>query len=397
MRRVLLLGAGAAGYAAGRVLVPALAKRSHARITLLSVHTQHVIRQLLPEVAAGLADPRLSVVELLSLRDLGPMDLISERIAEIDLAGHRVRTDRQDVPYDYLLVALGRESRLPAGWGDSELVYRFRSDRDAARLRNQLAALRQREGSEPVRMAIVGGGPTGCDLAGTLAERERLRELGGAGQRGDGAPLRPLEITLVESTDTLLPQFPKEFGDYALEVLDGIGVQIVTGLRATGPDADGLRLEGGRALPADVVVWVGGTRASKPLRDLDLPKRGDGVLLSDEYLRLAGHPDVFLAGASAGIPDAPAYPLGAGFNADCGRLAAENLLAAMSGRAPQAISLENRPTAVSLGAHRAIARFRGVTVKGRPAWTLHRVALARAIPEWTNRLGVVGGWAKRLF
>jgi len=389
MRRVIVIGGGAAGYGAARALVPAFKDRAHVRLTLISQSTHHVVRPLLPGVAAGWTSPALSVVQLSSLRDFGPIDIVNERIVEVDVAAGVVRTDRDEYPYEYLLVALGRTARLPNGWGGHEHVQKFRTDADAAELRNRIGRAFDDHGSCSV--AIIGGGPTGIDLAAALA--------GGVARRGaeEGAVTPAPDVTLYESAPRLLSRFPDGFPAYAAETLENLDVDLELNTRVAVPCDGGLELEDGTTVEYDVVVWSGGTRPAAPLQKMDLLRHDSGVLAADKFLRPPGHANIFLAGSSAHLTGAPPHSMGVGFNADSGRIAARNLLAAMCGRAPEEMPIVNRPTTVSVGRQAAVAQVRGRMLRGRSAWGLHRFSIAKAIPDWTNRLGVVGSWAQRVW
>ena len=381
MRRVVVIGGGAAGFGGVRTLVTAFKDRAHVRLTLINQTTHHVIRSLLPEVAAGWTAPALSVVQLNSLRDLGPIDIVTERVTDIDVRGGSVTTDRAEYGFEYLLVALGKTARLPRGWGGHDHVQKFRTDKHAAELRLRIG--RAFESNSRCSVAIVGGGTTGVDLAAMLAD----------GIAGGLAP----DVTLYEPSGQLLSRYPDGFSAYAAEVLEQLGVALRFGCDVAHPVSGGLELSDGTIARHDVVVWAGATHPATPLQKLDLPHHDSGVLATDCFLRLNGLPNAFAAGASVHLPHAPSYSMGVGFHGESGRVAARNLLAAMCGRAPERFAVDQRPVTVALGRHAAVAQVRGVIIKGRSAWGLHRVSLARAIPDWTNRLGVVGSWAQRLW
>jgi NADH dehydrogenase len=362
MRRVLILGGGSAGYAAAKVLIPALANRSEATLTLISNRPQAVIRSLLPEVVAGSIAPQYALSELSGLRDTGPIEIHTETVLAVDPVQQEVTTDRATHAYDYLLVASGSHP-VPTHPELEPLA----DDIDAVRLRHRLASF-DPNGEDAPRVGIVGGGPFGVDLAGTLATRFR-----------EGAE-HPCEITLYERGSQLLSDFPQEFGQYAASTLEGLGVAVELETIAE-PDS---------CHPADVLIWTGGV---EPVADFDLgatPKNDEGKLQVDEFLRVEGYPNIFSAGSMADPPHRPDnYPQGTPLSVRSGVIAAKNIQASMCGRSFEALRADQRLIATTVGRHHAIALLFGLVVQGRPAHTLCRLELARSIPGLAEKLGLV--------
>lgn len=379
MRRVVIVGGGAAGYSAGHALAKALGNRRDVTLSLISRQPHFVVRPLLPEVVTGRTAPQFALVELAELRNHGRIQIHTAEVKAIDVAERTVLTDSGAHGFDYLLITLGGEASPPTEWSDDERVYSLSDDIESARLRHRLAAARDQETA--LAVAVVGGGPVGVDLAAALAER--------------GLAERP-EVTLFEAADRLLAAYPEPFSQYASATLQDLGVELELG-EEVGLGEDGLYIGRERVLDPDVIIWAGGLRSLDVLDRLEDKPSVGGRLPVDEYLRVGGRPDLFAAGSSARVDGLDPDHFGIQVSADMGRLAAGNLVAAMSGRAPQPFTMDGRLLAVAMGQRRAVAQPFGYPVTGRPAWALYRASLARAVPDLMARLGIVGTWAQQWF
>lgn len=378
MRRVVVLGAGVAGYNAARELTKGLSEREEVELSLISEHPHFFLRPLLPEVVTGWTKPQFALVELTELHNLGPLSIHTERVVNIDLAENRVETDREVYPFDYLLIALGGSASPPDSWSNHEHVYSFADDTEAARLRHRLSRLSGDDDFDEVVIAIIGGGPTGVDFAATLAERY----LSG----------RAPKLLLFEAHERLLPAHSRAFSEYAQQCLEKLDVEVLLNVRAelVGEDLNAA----GRTYAPDVIVWASTPEADDMLLDVDSESR-DGRLVVDNFLRLPNRPDVFAAGSAVFVPDD--VSLGFSAAARMGRSAARNLLAAMAGRAPEEFSVASGSQILPLGQRRALAQPFGVPVFGRAAWVMYRLALLRAVPDLVTQIEIVGSWAQQWF
>jgi len=198
-------------------------------------------------------------------------------------------------------------------------------------------------------------------------------------------------IVKFEQGERLQSRYPEEFSRYAERELEDLGIEVCTGEAAV-LSGDTLGTSE-TTLEPDIIVWAGGGGPPALLSSLDT-EHSDGNLVVDEFLRLNNKPYVFAAG-SAAAPPGHAAGSGIGTAAEMGRTAARNLLAAMSGRAPEPVSFDASYQAVSVGQRRAMANPFGVSVSGRTAWGLYRMSLARAVPNLVTRLEIVGSWMQQ--
>jgi NADH:ubiquinone reductase (H+-translocating) len=389
MRRVLILGGGAAGYSAAQQLIPALRGRADVTLSLLEERSHCIVRPLLSEVAAGALAPQLALAELGRLSDFGPIAIHTARLLSIDPSAGEVTTDRGVHPFDYLLLALDGEPSLPEHWAGPEGPRRLQTDLDAAALRNRLRQLWKERPEHPPSVVVIGGGPVGVDLAAWLAGPEPEPE------PGQPAPPRTAScrVTVVERQGRLLPDFPDEFSAYAAEVLAELGVRVHTDTHVVEGRGQEVLLDGGAVEPADLVVWAGGERPIAPVRELAQRVLDSRDLVCDRFLRLEGFPNIVVAGAHATSVGAGTTARNLAFEVRSGRLAASNLLAAMAGRAPTALTTTPPMLATPMGRGRAIAMVLGFVVRGRTAWPLYRLELARLLPRMSNRLNLLGAWA----
>jgi NADH dehydrogenase len=199
-------------------------------------------------------------------------------------------------------------------------------------------------------------------------------------------------VVLLEQEDALLPQFPGEIRAHAGQVLERRNVDVRLATAVVGLAPGRLELAGGAALEVDLALWAGGERPGS----LALPQPPDpGQAPVDEFLRLWGHPHVFVAGRAAWVQ--PTGPLAFDRLVQSGTLAAKNLLASMTGRAPERFQPASDVVSTTLGRHEGAALAYGVLLRGLAAWTLDRARVLRALPRLSQSLGVLGAWASDAF
>ena len=204
---------------------------------------------------------------------------------------------------------------------------------------------------------IVGGGPTGVELAGALAELRRhvlprdFPEL----------DISRARILLLEASDRLLDAMPERMQRKALQKLREMGVEVQLGARVTDADERGVTLADGARIDAGAVVWVAGLRASPLAQALNAPLGAGGRVLVSPSLNLPDHPEVYVIGdmAHAGGRDSPPHPMLAPVAIQQGDLVAENILRQIEGKKPRSFKYKDPGTMVTIGRASAVARVYG--------------------------------------
>ena len=391
---IVILGGGFAGLAATRALA-----RERARITLVDRHNHHLFQPLLYQVAtAGLSAPSIAAPLRQILRHQRNVTVLMDEVAGIDLAQRRVQLTRERLDYDWLLVATGAAHAYFGhdDWAADAPGLKSLDDALAIRRRVLTAFERAEQEDDPVRrqawlnFVVVGGGATGVELAGTLAEIAR-HTLAGEFRR---ARPRAANILLVEAGSRVLAAFDPALSAKAQRQLEHLGVQVRLGQAVTAVDGAGVTL-GEERIAARTVLWAAGVAASPLGRHLDTPLDRAGRVLVQPDLGLPGHPEVFVLGDLAcvqqdGRPVPGVAPAAKQMGQHAGRLIAARLRGdarAMPFRYRDAGAL------ATIGRMAAVAQFGRLRLSGLLAWWVWLGAHIWFLIGFRNRLVVMLDWA----
>lgn len=375
--KFIILGAGYSGLRAALDLHELLRGRSlPAEVTLVDQNPYHQLIQMLHLTATTAHDSREAIYDLQPLLSDTAIRFVQGRATAISPLERSVTlADGQLLPYDRLLIALGAETAYGGVPGAQEYALPLRSYDQALHLRQHLhaqfvAAAKATDPKEQrtlLTTAIVGGGYTGCQLAGELAAwADDLCAQ-------TGAPRAEVRIALLDRSPTLLEQFGTWATREAERVFDELGVSVYlrTAVEAVEPRL--LRVSGGRVLRAATIVWAAGIRAPALLRESGLPVDSAGRALVDRYLRVQDQALIFASGDCAAIPDGSgSVPATASYAIREGAHLAETLLAEYEGKPPRPYEPLKLGELVSLGPHYAVGNPLGVTVTGYPALLLKK-------------------------
>lgn len=377
--QILILGAGYAGLRAALDLDRLLRTRQlAAEVTLVDQHPYHQLVQLLHQAATAAIYSRQAIYELAPLLSESGVRFVEGAVAAIEPLARQVRlADGRALAYDRLVIALGAETAYNDVPGAREHSLPLRSYAQALALRSHLvacfeAAAKTSDSQEQrvlLTTAIVGGGYTGCQLAGELAAwaDELCNET--------GAPRGEVRIALLDRSPELLKQFGPWATREAEAVLDSLGVSVYLNTAVEAVEPRALRVAGGRILRAATIVWSGGVRGPALLRAAGLPVDQAGRVLVDRYLRVHDQALIFAAGDCAAVPEGSngaTVPATASYAMRQGGHLAETLLAEIEGDAPRAYEPLKLGELVSLGPHHAVGNPLGVPITGYPALLLKK-------------------------
>ena len=371
---IVILGAGYAGLRAAIDLDRLL--RQNGRddtVSLVDQYPYHQLVQVLHMTATGAMPDKKAIYELAPLLSSSGVRLVEGRVALIDPVERTVQlVDGRTLAYDRLVIALGAETAYGNVPGAREHTLTLRSYEQAIQLREhiiaQFTAAARTSDTKAQRVlmttVIVGGGYTGCQLAGELAgwADDLCRET--------GAPRSEVRIALLERTQSLLPQFGVWATLTAEQALDNLGVSVYLDTLVEAVEPQLLRVSGQRVLRAGTIVWSGGIRAPALLAASGLPVDSLGRVVVDRYLRVADYASIFAAGDCAAIPDSPGegtVPATASYAMRQGAHLAMALLAEIEGQAPRSYEPLKLGELVSLGPHYAVGNPLGVQMSGYPA------------------------------
>ena len=394
VRHVVIIGGGFAGLWATRALANA-----PVRITLVDRCNHHLFQPLLYQVAtAGLSSPDIAA----PLRHI----LRKQRNVEVRLAEVRAisATDKSitledggSLDFDYLLLASGATHAYFGHDEWSSYAPGLKTLDDALHLRRRLLLAFERAEAEPdpaaraawLSFAIVGGGPTGVELAGTLAEIAR-HTLANEFRNINPSDAR---VRLIEAGQRVLSSFPEDLSEKARRQLQKLGVEVFTGRPVTSIDASGYRL-GDEFVPARTVVWAAGVAASPLARSLDVPldRAGRVPVLPD--LGVPGHPDIFVAGDLASVQqDGKPVPGVAPAAKQMGRHVADSIRARLAGKTAPAFRYKDYGNLATIGRMAAIVHFGRLKLSGIVAWWFWLAAHVFFLIGFRNRLVVLLNWA----
>jgi NADH:ubiquinone reductase (H+-translocating) len=373
--RVLVIGAGFAGLATLSTLA-----RTGAQVLLVDRGVYSTFQPLLYQVAtAGLAPSDVAYPARGVVRKYGARFRRGE-LAGIDIATRRVTlADGGQLEYDYLILATGVSAAYYGVPGAAEHAYGLYTRRDAVALRDRILACLERLSiagpGKDATITVVGGGATGVELAGTVAE---LRDIALAAAYPDIDPAR-VQIRLVEQAPGLLAPFHPLLRAYALRQLltRGIDVRLDTAIREV--TADTILLASGEDLPSDVTVWAAGVAAPASAADWGLPQGRGGRILTEPDLRVTGQNRIFAIGDIA-LTGGHQLPQLAQPALQMGRHAAAQIGRLLAGEPTAAFGYHDKGIMATIGRRSAVVQLPGgVRVRGTVAWlawlALHLVTL----------------------
>jgi NADH:quinone reductase (non-electrogenic) len=392
---VVIVGGGFAGLWATRALA-----RDNVRITLIDRRNHHLFQPLLYQVAtAGLSAPDIAAPLRHILRGQRNVEVRMGEVVGIDADTRTVTLAEGDVvTYDYLLLASGATH---AYFGHDDWAANapgLKTLDDALLIRRRLlhaferaeAADNAGERAAWLNFAVVGGGPTGVELAGTLAEiarhtlRNEFRNIDPANAK----------VRLLEAGPRVLSTFPEELSAKARAQLEALGVEVVTGTPVNAIDAKGYVL-GETFIPARTVIWAAGVAASPLGALLDAPRDRAGRVQVTPNLSVPGHPEIFVAGdlASAqqdGKPVPGVAPAAKQMGAHVARMIRARLRGEQSS---EMFHYQDYGNLATIGRMAAVVHFRKLKLSGLPAWWFWLVVHIFFLIGFRNRLIVLINWA----
>jgi len=398
---VVIIGGGFAGLTAARKLA-----RAAVRITLIDRTNHHLFQPLLYQVAMAVLNPAdITVPIRWMLRDQQNVTVIMAEVDSIDLTNRTIALDAgsSTVDWDYLLVASGARH---AYFGHPEWEANapgLKSIEDALEMRRRFllsfeAAERASAAGERdalLTFVIVGGGPTGVELAGMIPEitRHTLRR---DFRRID---TRTARIILLEAGSRILPQFPEDLSARARRDLEDLGVDVRLGTAVTGVDDDGVTLANGERILAHTVFWGAGNQASPLARQLGVPLDRAGRVIVESDLSIPGHEHVFAVGDIAAVMTRAGTPVPAVAPAanQMGEHAANGILNDLRGNSRTPFAYFNKGDLATIGRYRAVAAVGRLKMQGWLAWLAWLFVHILYLAGFRNRITVFVQWAYQYF
>jgi NADH dehydrogenase len=400
--RVVILGGGFGGLSAALAL-----KNASVEITLLDRCNYHLFQPLLYQVATGSLSPAniASPLRQILRRRKNTKVLLAEAV-DIDASNRRVILSDGDVPYDTLIVATGSTHQYFGHDEWEKFAPGLKTVEDATAIRRRILLAFEAAEREPdtaklkawMTFVIVGGGPTGAELAGALGEiaHDTLTH-----DFRDIDPSRT-QIILVEGSDRALPTYPPKLSEAASKMLVRLGVTVRTGAMVTDIKADSVTIregDGTESIPTRTVLWAAGVLAS-PLGVILSKKAGApvdkfGRVLVDPDLSVPGHPEIFVIGDLANFSHQTGQPLpGVAQPAiQQGRYVGKLIRARLQNKRLAPFHYFDKGNLATIGRGAAVADLNWLQISGLPAWLIWIFIHLLYIVQFQNRLLVLLQWA----
>jgi NADH dehydrogenase len=395
---VLVLGGGFAGIGAAQKL-----SKSDVEVVVVDKHDYHTFQPLLYQVATGLLDqPTVGhpIRDLFHGQDNARVH--QDRVTAIDLAARKVTFDElEPLTYDYLVLGLGAEVNFFGVEGAADNAFPLYTLPDAVRLKTHILQTWEEADRKPalvedgaLNVVVVGGGPTGVETAGALAE------LYDGVFKKDYPDVTPelAKIMLVEAGPEIFPMFKQDIRDYTVKALEKRGVEVMTGDVVESIEPFRTRLKSGQVLQAHTLVWGAGLQGNQLVQSLGLDLERGNRIGVDEELKVPAHPEVYAVGDVAAITDAKTsqvLPQLGSVALQSGQHAGETIAKRIAGKETKPFKYHDKGTMAAIGRGSAVVQMLGGrTMKGKTAslaWgTVHLALLptnedrAKAVTEWAG-------------
>src|SRR5215216_4953771 len=396
--KILILGAGFGGMAAALRLDEQLGDRSDTSVLVVDRDSALLFTPLLWTVADGRSNPNDVVVPIRAFQRGRAFHFLHATVEKIEVDRREVRTSAGVRPYDYLVIALGSVTAVPALLGLRERALRFHTPADAMELRNHLIdalenahyTVDAQERREWLTFVVGGGGDTGVELAATIRNFLQAGLLAEYPWLADERP----RVVVVGRAQRLVPMSSPTTSAAVERILREEGVEVWTDVAIEGVTEREVQTSRG-VIPARTLFWAAGITAAPVVRDLPVEHARNGSVLVDETLRVPGRAEGFVVGDSAwafdGVSGDPTPPT-AQAAGHMGDYVADSIIGVIAGRQPVPFQFVTLGRLALLGHRTGVAEVFGHAVDGIPAWLLWHGYYLRTIPSWRNRIRLLTNW-----
>lgn len=391
---VLIVGAGFGGLAAAKGL-----RHADVDVTIVDQRNHHIFQPLLYQVAtAGLSPADIAAPIRTILKDNANCRVILDRVVGVDPDRQEVDLDSgKTLTYDWLILATGARHSYFGRDDWAQHAPGIKSIEDATAVRHRVLLAMERAESETdkarrdalLTFVVIGGGPTGVEMAGAIAELARQS----VSMEFRSITPHCSRIILIEAGSRILASFPPALSERAEASIRQLGVEVMTGVRVEGVSECSVRI-GEEVIPARTIIWAAGVKASPAAEWLGVESDRSGRVPVDAGLHPAGEERIFVIGDTAACDGADGRPLPgvAPVAKQQGEHCARVIAATVAGRKIPTFRYRSYGSLATIGRKRAVADFGRIRLSGFPAWVVWCVAHIWFLAGFRNRLLVGANW-----
>ena len=392
--RVVIAGAGFGGLTCARAL-----KHAPVDVLLVDRNNYHLFTPLLYQVASALLDPGEIARPVRQLiRPLPHADFLEASITGVDFEGRRLRTDHGPIQYDYLVLATGSQTDYFGSPSLAKHAMGLKDLDEGLAIRNRiLARFEESRWTEDadrrhslLSFAVVGGGPTGVEMAGAISELIRLV------LRKDyrGLDIKEVRVVLIEAAPYLLAAFVPSLREAARRSLEHKGIEVMLNMKVDSVTDSSVRLGDGREIPASTIIWTAGVKASDVGRATGTHLLRQERIQVDPTLQVPGHPVVFVIGDLAGAGDGgDRLPMLIPVAMQAGRHVAASIADMVSGGGASAFRYKDPGIMATIGRNSAVAQLGWVHLSGFPGWVFWLIVHLINVVSFRSKVVVLLNWA----
>ena len=390
--RVVILGGGFGGMAAAQAL------GNSAHVTVVDRHNYQTFLPLLYQVStAGLAADHVAYPIRGALQKTAGRFRMASPIS-IDHRNKTVKLDSSEVlPFDHLIVAMGSVTADFGTPGVAEHALGMKSIHEALTIRAEVMRrfedLCRFEDDTRLSIAVVGGGPTGVEMAGALAELVR-----GPLRHDQAHAAKHIDITLIEAGEHILPMFDPSLSIKSVRALEKLDVKVMTNSAVKKVTSDTIYLRDGSSIPAEITIWAAGVKGAPVINDLTLPVVGNRLEVNTT-MQVTNYPYIWAIGDLAGAKgkDGKFLPMVAPVAMQQGRFVAAQIKRVSAAKELKIFSYKDKGSMATIGRHKAIVQVNKIKYSGYLAWMTWLFLHLFYLMGGRNRIGTIVDWCWNYF
>lgn len=392
---VVIVGAGFAGLTVTKKL-----RNAPVRITLVDRNNYHLFQPLLYQVAiAGLVPSQVAYPLRTIFRKQKNLTFQMGEVTSIDFESHYIKLNGSVIAYDHLVLAVGGETNFFGMNSVKENGFHIKDIESAVDTRNHLLKMFEKAGSEAdiekrktmLTFVVVGGGPTGVETSGMLAEL--ISHV--MSKEYPMLDIRESRVILLEAGNTLMASYPDELRKATYRLLKKKNVEVMFNAKLADYNGQRVGFSDGTEIQANTLIWTAGVKAVGIVSQLGVDVAASGRVRSEATLQLPEHPEVYVIGDAAYLENENGQPLPmlSTVAIQQGEVAAENIERAIKGLGQKPFHYKDPGLLATIGRNAAVARIWGLSFSGFIAWAIWLVLHIYRIIGFRNRLVVLINWA----